>query len=189
MKYCWNDNRNKVINALTNILALLVASVTTLHFIYHVYLQLTSWTWSCLPSVAISCVILYFCGRFLLIIAAHERKYRVDEQGLTIGYPFGIRKFYAWSDIGSMAICKVHYIKKGPIRYKTAIRFVIGLEKVGPEQAKSADERWSEEMYEIKHWEKIITIEFSEDRLNEITSVSEIRISDYRHLPDPSKYY
>lgn len=185
MNYCWNHNRNKAVNCITNAVAVLLLSIVLVNLTRQAYSLIIAWTWSRIPTLAIMCIVVYFCGLFLLVIAAHERKYQVDEHGLTIGYPFGIQRFFAWSDIDSITICKVHYIKKGPLQYKTAIRFAIEKEKAGPEQATQADEVWSNEMYEIKHWEKVITIEFSEERLDEVIKSNAPQILDYRHLPNP----
>lgn len=185
MKYCWDDNRNKTGNRIKVFFSLLLIGIAMVKTVENLFLLHSLWSLSHILSIGLACVVTYFCVMFLLIIVAHERRYEITSQGLTLCYPFGIRRNFAWQDISDISVCKVHFIKRGPIRSKIAIRFAIGPEIAGPQQAQQADERWSEEIYEIMHWEKIITIEFSEERLREVTAVSSIEVSDYRHLPNP----
>ena len=120
---------------------------------------------------------------FTLVSLASVRRYSLSENGLTIIYPFGIKKVYSWEVFNEIALCKVHYASASTA-HKLAIRCVVGEEKRGPKQAIVGKERWATMEYEVVHFGKVITIYYSDDRYNEFKSVCPIEITDYRHLED-----
>lgn len=186
MKYCWYEPRSKVLNGIIFLLKLMVLIDFTIasvgYFCQKFTLSLT--LEELLFSIFLTSVDVCLLGAFFLIIIFEERTYQFDANGLTIGYPLGIRKSYSWDIITGIGICKVRYNRRGSVHHKTAIRFVIGEEKNGPEQARYWNEPWSKYSYEIMHFGKLITVEFSEERLNQLAAVCPVKITDYRHLPE-----
>ena len=92
---------------------------------------------------------------------------------------------YSWDEISEISICDVHNAAKGHSHEKV-IRVVIGYEKNGPTNYKCPRnfsgrlERWRGLMYSFLHYKKIILIEYSEERLNQIKEVCGKEIKDYR---------
>ena len=109
------------------------------------------------------------------------RKYRVDPTGITMRYPFGYTMKYEWNHFVQIAVCRIH-IKTRSHKEKVAIRFTTFTEPNGPHNAKYANEKWSSELYEILHWRQVISIEYTEDRYQEILSNCPYPIFDYRSL-------
>lgn len=128
------------------------------------------------------CLMFYFVFMFVI----DQREYSVSSYGLTISYLGIIRHHYEWEEFSEIAICKLRYSKKFRWMHLVGIRFVVGPEINGPQYAKQADEPWSTDTYEFRHWRTIITIEFSEERLEELRQICPKEIADYRHLQDPT---
>lgn len=186
MKYCWYEPRSKVLNGIIFLLKLIVLIDFTIASVSYLSQKFTL---SLSPeellfSIFLASVVVCLLGAFFLIIIFEERTYQIDANGLTIGYPLGIRKSYSWNIVTAIGICKVRYNRRGPVHHKTAIRFAIGEENNGPEQARYWNEPWSKYTYEILHFSKIITVEFSESRLGQLAAVCPVKITDYRHLPE-----
>lgn len=114
-----------------------------------------------------------------------SRAYKVMEKGIFI------RNFkrkvieYSWDEISEISICDVHHASKS-LYHEKVIRVVIGNEKNGPSNLKcpcnllNGRERWRNASYGLRHYKKIILIEYSEERLNQIQTVSKKEIKDYR---------
>ncbi len=112
-----------------------------------------------------------------------SRKYQIDEHGITVRYPFGIRRKYPWSAISEVAICKIHYASKSA-SHAVGIRCAIGSESCVPSNAKSAREDWTSMTYEIMHFWKLITVYYTKERLEEFEKYYPSEIKDYRSLRD-----
>lgn len=119
----------------------------------------------------------------LWIALISSRRYSVSAQGLTIRYPLGFKKHYAWEDFREIGLCKVHYAG-GSAAHTLAIRCVVGKEDFGPHNAIWARENWSTQLYEVVHFRKIITVYHTPDRLAEFEAHYPCPIRDYRYLPD-----
>ena len=111
------------------------------------------------------------------------RKYQIDSDGMTLRYPFGLKRRYNWHEFSEIALCKVHYAA-GSHKHTQAIRCVVGDEKNGPQFASTSREHWSSEFYELIHFRTIISIYYSEERYMEFLEKCPCTIGDYRHLKD-----
>ena len=107
------------------------------------------------------------------------RKYTITETGITLEYPFHVTVHHPWDEIGEIGICNVHYTTRGPIEYLTAIRCVVGNEKNGPNKGYGW---WADSFYSVIHFRRIITIIFSDERLEEFKRVCPAAIIDYRNI-------
>lgn len=176
MKYCWHEQKNRLFTIFGLVLTLAI-------FVYVFFYILSNWP----PILGIPLLLLatYYYLLFLLCVFVEERKYQVSAEGIQISYPFRITHKYSWDDFSEIALCKVRYNSKYPQMHSVAIRCVVGKEKRGPQDAKQANEKWSTELYEVKHWKSVVTIEFSDQRFKEFFSLCPCIISDYRHLEDP----
>lgn len=112
-----------------------------------------------------------------------SRKYAITQTGLVLKYPFNFTVTHPWCELSEIGICKVHYTTRGPVEYLTAIRCVIGEEKNGPRKGHGW---WADSFYSVIHFRKVITIIYSEDRLEAFNTVCPLEIIDYRGL---RRYY
>ena len=111
------------------------------------------------------------------------RKYSISEAGITLIYPLKFTVTYSWNEISDLGICKVHYTTRGPVEYLTAIRCVVGNERNGPSKGYGW---WADSFYSVIHFSRIITILYSEARVEEFKKVCPLEIIDYRNI---KRYY
>ena len=115
-----------------------------------------------------------------------RREYAISKEGITLRYPFRYTVMHSWDEISEIGICNVHYTTRGPVEYLMVIRCVIGEEKSGPAKGHGW---WADSFYSAMHFRKIITILYSEERLEEFKQVCPFEIIDYRgikrHYHDP----
>lgn len=126
-------------------------------------------------------LVLYALPLFCAFVSA--RKYMVSSEGLTIVYPFGIKKHYAWSAFSEIALCKIHYAS-GSADHILGIRCAIGTETCVPKDAAAAREQWSTMAYELKHFRNLVSIYYTPERYTEFTDNCPYPIKDYRALKD-----
>jgi hypothetical protein len=107
------------------------------------------------------------------------RRYSVTESGLVLEYPFRYTVIHPWETLSEIGICNVHYTARGPVEHLTAIRCVVGEEKKGPRHGYDC---WAESWYSALHFRKVITILFTEERLEEFEKVCPVKIQDYRNV-------
>lgn len=178
MKYCWYESKPKLVRILEPWFYL---------FLFFILLHGIRADRDKIPVVPLLfmavCCLLFICYA-LLNWFVNERKYRVSERGITVQYPFGIRRVYVWSDFRDITLCKVRFIPKDPRSYSIAIRCAVETEYPGPRSAFSADESWSKEFYDTLHWEKLVTIESTPERYQEFASFCPQTIHDYTDLPN-----
>lgn len=118
---------------------------------------------------------------FVSIVSA--RRYRIDAEGMTVRYPFGLTIRYRWAVFSEIAICKIHYASAGNAHI-VAIRCVVGEEKHGPKHAVVGKGSWTRRRYEILRFRKVISIYKTDEREAEFRRFCPISIVDYRHLAD-----
>lgn len=110
------------------------------------------------------------------------RRYMVTESGIKLIYPFNYVVAHSWDEISEIGICKVHYTTRGPVEYLTAIRCVVGGEKKGPSKGHGW---WADSLYSAIHFRRVITIVYSEERVEEFRKLCPFEVIDYRNI----KYY
>lgn len=111
------------------------------------------------------------------------RKYRINESGLVLRYPFGKEKLYPWDQLYEVALCKVHYASWGD-NHIPAIRCVLREEVHGPKNAKTARESWQSMNYEFLHHKTVVSIYYTPERLAEFQRLCPYHITDYRDLKE-----
>lgn len=132
------------------------------------------------------CILLFLigffvCGFGIFLYAIDSRRYRLDEDGITIDY---LKKFtvkYPWSIVSHICVCDVNHAMKTDDRFDIVIRIAIGSERKGPFSEgylswSNKYEPWRKMEYNAIHYRKIILIEYTETRLKEITQVSKREI-------------
>lgn len=124
---------------------------------------------------------LSFCCLMLMAYLEVCRKYSVTKEGFVLHYPFHFTVVHSWDELGEIGICKVHYPNRGrpPLPYTIAIRCVVGEEKKGPRNGYGW---WASSFYSAVHFRKIITIVYTEDRLEEFKKACPLKIIDYRGI-------
>lgn len=111
------------------------------------------------------------------------RKYRINESGLVLRYPFGKEKPYPWEQLYEVALCKVHYASKSD-KHILAIRCALREEVDGPKNAKTARESWQSMSYEFLHHKTVVSIYYTPERFSEFQQLCPYDITDYRDLKE-----
>lgn len=171
MKYCWSNG--KTLGGRIGPLVLISLIILVPIFIW---IQSTSGIFP--PVLLIDLFIVY---RALFSSWVSERKYEITRDGMYIKFPLTAMQFHRWSEFSEIALCKVHYAARSDM-HTLAIRCVIGEEEFGPKRARVAKEIWSFTDYEYRHYKKIISIYYTEDRYAEFQSLCPLPIKDYRYL-------
>lgn len=107
------------------------------------------------------------------------RKYVLSENGITLQYPFRFNAAYTWDQLSGIGICNVHYTNDDPPKYLTVIRCVVGPEKNGPGKGEGW---WTSSYYSTVRFRRIITIAYTDERLEEFKKVCPLEIVDYRGI-------
>ena len=176
MNYCYHLNRYREQEGIGLGLSVLFWYIF-IHWTYALFLAQTL-------IQGIICVLgmlFGFAFGCLMIMAYLEicRKYTISESGITLEYPFHFTVHHSWDEIGEIGICNVHYTTRGPVEYLTAIRCVVGNERNGPSKGQGW---WADSYYSVIHFRSIITIIYSEERLEEFKSACFSKIIDYRSI-------
>ena len=179
MKHCWRTNESQT-NLLTPTLVLF--GIMCIADIIKQMGRTDNPITYCFWGLLLCSLVLLFPA---LAAVLSSRQYKIDANGMTLRYPFGIIRFYGWDEFKEIALCKVHYASASN-KHILAIRCALVDEKQGPKHAVVAKERWSKIEYEVLHFGKIITIYYTEDRYAEFKSVCPVPVKDYRHLDDRS---
>ncbi len=123
----------------------------------------------------------FICGFGIFQQAIYSRRFRLDEDGITIEY---LKKFtvkYPWSTASHICVCDVNHVAKTDDSFDIVIRITIGSERRGPFSEgylsqSNKFEPWRKMEYNAIHYRKIILIEYTETRLKEIAQVSKRKI-------------
>lgn len=109
------------------------------------------------------------------------RKYTVTNEGLILHYPLRFTVTHTWDKLSEIGICNVHYASRGriPVPHLVAIRCVVGEEKKGPRHGHGW---WASCVYSAMHFRKIITILYTEEKLEEFKRECPLEIIDYRGI-------
>ena len=177
MKYCWtgsDGSRNMIAPGIILVGALGIAGI-----VKNATVAENPTQYVLVTSVLFAFV--YFIPACIAYISS--RQYRIDRNGITLQYPFGITKQYDWENISEISLCKVHYATSSNAHI-LAIRCVIGPEDLGPSKAVTSREPWSTIRYELLHFRSIVTIYYSDERYKEFCEFCPHCIADYRRLKD-----
>ena len=134
--------------------------------------------------LALFIIFILFWFVMLLLSAANlivqNRKYAVDNHGITISSFGNRRTFYPWQSFRDIGICKVHYTSRLPYDYDVVIRFSQMDESSGPKSGTWGP--WATEFYDLIHFRKLLLITFTQARLDQLTAIYPDEIADYRHI-------
>lgn len=175
---CWYSKKTRVICSLCCILFLVCATIILIGL--SGCSTVSVWIlWGWLAAFGLIALAIWNCLIFL------ARSYQVTEK------VFELKNFkkkvlqYSWEEISEISVCDVHHATKSYVHDKV-IRVVLAPEKNGPTNPKCSRhvgtglERWRDYSYSLKNYRKIILIEYSEERLNQIQEVYKKEIKDYR---------
>ena len=135
------------------------------------------------------CVLLFFIGLALCVfgivfLVIQSRSYLVSANGITICYLNRFQKIFRWDEVSAISVCDINYAAKDSSVYDVAIRIVIGTEKYGPNGETSFTlagyDRWRSFGYNFIHFQNIIILDYSQERLCEIVAASGMDIHDFQ---------
>lgn len=139
---------------------------------------------------SLMCIVLAFggfvlCGFAFFLYAEQSREYSVSSEGITIRYLRKWEVWYPWASVDNIAICGVNHAAKDWTVYDIVIRIVIGTEKNGPfsnnqKFTLSGHERWRSFEYGLFHFQKIVIIDYSQERLKKLYELNMKPIIDCR---------
>lgn len=121
--------------------------------------------------------LLYFS--FLYVI--EKRKYRMNEEGITVLYGGRIQKFYPWAAFTKIVVCDFDHASKYPSNCFLVIRLASLEEAHGPHSQThkytlAGIETWRGYHYTMRNFTKIIFLEYSPALLNELVYFSELQV-------------
>lgn len=172
MKNCLNPKLKPLFNNTLYLVCLIFIWSVLALFIYAIKHGIT-------PLLA--CLYFVICVLVSFETYVITRQYAVSKQGLTIRYAFGRTREYRWDEFEQVALCKVHFNRRSGV-HRVVIRCTKLLEAQGPRNTEIANEKWSSELYEVRNWQDVISIEYTEERYQEFAAVYPYLIEDYRFL-------
>lgn len=143
------------------------------------YLQSDRYVYEWIVTFLLLAASSYLAGIAILTVFVTDRKYAVGSDGLKIQYPWGFCVQHSWEEFSEIGICKVRYTTRGTFHYDVVLRFVIGHEENGPSKGYG---KWATDGYVIRHFRKIVTVDFTEARYQEIKMFCPLEIVDYRGI-------
>lgn len=119
-----------------------------------------------------------------LDVLQKNQKYAVNENGICIESLLRKRRTYRWDEVGEISVCDVYHAREQSI-YHFVIRIVIGEEPEGPRNPNCKRnlfgyEKWRKAGYGRYRMNRILLIEYSEEKYIEIAKMSNMEIRDYR---------
>ena len=176
MNKCWYSKKQRITGYMCCVLFLVCAVITgyaipifrILPFYFFCDCLITIWL--------VKATVFYY----LVLLS---RSYEVTEEGFFLRNLKKIVK-YSWDEITEISICDVNHASRSSAHDKI-IRIAIGKEKNGPANlnvpySSGGLERWRKLSYSLRHYKKIIMIEYSEERLLQIQKVYKREVQDYR---------
>ena len=128
----------------------------------------------CLLLVMLGIVANICCAAIYII---DTRTFTLDKDGISVQYADIYDKHYSWSDVSSIVICDVYHSTRTTKIYEHVIRIAIGEEPDGPFSATrqwtlSGHKKWSTYEYGLSHFQTVISISFTSDRLDQVKLLS-----------------
>ena len=179
MEFCMNSRRSRS-NRWTQLIFCCAAC-----FLPLVYFRITPEPTSGDLASAVFCIALAFllsafiaaCGIFLFVVQA--RRYRLSPDGILIRYPGGRTAEYAWKDAKSVILTDVC-----PSRDERDIDVVLRIsfedEPDLPIHTRFSSGKWRYAHHYIRHFQSVILIEYTPERMAEIKRLCGQEIIDLR---------
>ena len=104
---------------------------------------------------------------------ALTREYAIDPEGITLRYAGRKRVFHPWSQVSQICVCVVHPGKLESVRDEV-IWCSLGKRRRLPPG-------WRNWEYEVFHFPRVLTVEFTPERLEAFRLCSGREIPDYRN--------
>lgn len=101
------------------------------------------------------------------------REYAIDTNGITLRYAGRKRVFHPWSQISQICVCVMHPGKLDSVRDEVIWCNLGEPRKLPP--------RWKNWEYEVFHFRRVLTVEFTPERLEAFQACSGREIPDYRN--------
>lgn len=102
------------------------------------------------------------------------REYAIDTQGITLRYGGRKRVFYPWSRVRQICICVIHPGKLESVRDEVIWCSLGKRRKLPP--------GWRNWEYEAFHFPRVLTVEYTPERLEAFRRCSGREIPDYRNV-------
>jgi hypothetical protein len=122
---------------------------------------------------ALGSAVIVYIGLFIVFL---NRKYEVNERGITIQYADRYAVFYPWENVQSACVGITHRSGTGATQ-DVVIWCTTKKRKCLPPIESRRHTSWE---YDFYHCNSVITIEFSEDRYDEFAYYYQENIPDYR---------
>ena len=134
----------------------------------------------CLLFVMFGIVAYIYCT---VVYVIGTRTFYLSMDGITVQYTDIYTKQYHWNEINSIVICDVYHSTRSTEIFERVIRFAIGEEPNGPlsknkQWTLSGHEKWSTYEYGLAHFQTVISISFTPDRLVQVKEFSCMDILD-----------
>lgn len=134
----------------------------------------------CLLLVMLGIVVCIYC---VVVYTIDTRAFRLGADGITVQYAGSYTKQHGWNEISNIVICDVYHSTRSTEIYERVIRFAIGEEPNGPlsknkQWTLSGHEKWSTYEYGLAHFQTVISISFTPDRLEQVKEFSCMDILD-----------
>ena len=139
-------------------------------------------------EVAAGCILLVMLGIVaciycIVVYIIDTRTFQLGTDGITVQYADSYTKQYHWSEISSIVICDVYHSTRSTEIFEHVIRFAIGEEPEGPlnknkQWTLGGHEKWSTYEYSLAHFQTVISISFTPDRLEQVKAFSDMDILD-----------
>lgn len=102
----------------------------------------------------------------------YTRKFLINHHGIDVIYCNGTSKFYPWEQFADVCICDVNHNYGGG--FDTVIRLGLHTEKNGPlnphkQYGMDGREKWRNEWYLFSHYKEVICLEYSKDRMDQVS--------------------
>lgn len=136
---------------------------------------------SCLLLVMLGIVACIYC---VVVYIIDTRTFHLGIDGITVQYVDSYTKQYHWNEISSIIICDIYHSTRSTEIFERVIRFAIGEEPDGPlnknkQLTLSGHDKWSTYEYGLSHFQTIISISFTTDRLEQVKAFSNMEILDF----------
>lgn len=184
MELCWSSKKKVLERNVACLWFCILGMIIIIDTILANSVDLSKGHFSAIEAINIMVAIAFIVGAVFYYMI-ESRAYKVDIEGITLCYLKKIYVKHLWDDISEISVCDVHHATKGPA-FDMIIRVVIGDEKNGPSNQRcsinpfSGREHWRSDVYDLKHFRQVVTIEYEKQRLQQIKQMSNKEIKDYR---------
>ena len=172
MEKCYFSAKHKT-GRVINYVAALFVSVVCLSL--SAYLAITTAN-SIIHAGLLLCIGLLMLLFGILFDLYMSREYALSEAGITIRYARRKTVFFPWSRISRICICVIHRGKIEGVEDEVIWCTVGEIKKGPPNMAR----RWNEAEYGFLHFHRVLTMEYTPERLTDFRKYANREIPDYR---------